>query len=292
MLIDAGGIYPKTEGYSTHTARMIAKIVLESLDHMNYHAVNLSWRDLLSGIDNTNETRSTISVPTITSNLDYICSRSNFGKKYVIKNIGGIRAGIIGIMSEESFGNLDEGIRNALTVLPPEKVLAELVPEICKSSDVVILLSSMGYGETSLLLEKVSGIDLAIASGNQIDELTQCGKDGKSTSEKINGSLLLPARKFGKALGYVKIGFDPSGGSVSKMENKEIELTMDVALDPELERISGSDIYVSAMAEIEKYAKEARKKMEQEISKVKNMTPEEYLRHLSMEKDQSANGIQ
>ncbi len=293
MLLDAGGSFPTT-GYSRHTAGIIAKIVFESMDHMNYHAVNLSWRDLLSGLDKTNEIRSTISVPMITSNLDYASSRSNFGKKYVIRNVGGIRAGILGIMSEERFGNiLDESIRESLTISSPEKVVAELVPEIRKSSDVVILLSSMGYSETSRLLEKVSGIDLAISSGNDSEELTQCGKseEYQSVSEKLNGTLLLPARKLGNALGYVKIDLGPSGGSVLKMENKEIELAMDVALDPELERISGADVYLSATKEIEKYVEEARRKMEQNISTVKNMTPEEYLKHLSMEKEQSGKGI-
>lgn len=260
---------------------------------MNYQAVNLGWQDFIPGRDYLLDLSSITAFPLITSNLKYKNSGSTFGKKYVIKNIKGIRVGILGIMPENRLNHIiDKNLTDYLTVLPPEPTLAGLIPEVRQKADVVILLSQNGYNATSELLSKVSGIDLAIAGNNQPDELPKCGSKNlvPESYERVNNTLIMPARDKGRALGYIKIKLDKSDNSVIGMEPKEIPLTMDVKMDSELEKISGSDIYVTAMKEIKESVEKMRAKMEKEFKQLRSYSPEEYFEYV-LSKQRNTKGI-
>ncbi len=288
LLLDAGGIYP-TERYSKRTAEIITRIGFEAMDYMNYQAVNMGLSDFMMGPRYLLELFSTSAFPILTSNLVYKASGLTFGKKYVIRNIRGVRVGILGIMSEDNLNVIkDQEFTDALTVLPPEPILATLIPEVRQKADLVILLSQAGFDSTSQLIKKTSGIDLAIVGNNSRDELPKCGgNDHRETYETVNGTLIAPVRRLGRALGYVKIKLDPADHSVEGMEFTEIELSMNVAMDSGLERISGADIYVTAMKEMKKNAEKVRGQLEKEIEQFKEYSPEEYFNHILSEKNKS-----
>lgn len=290
MLLDAGGVYP-TKGYSKRTAGIITRIAFEAMDYMNYQAVNLGLSDFKAGHDFLLNLQSITAFPIITSNLKYKSSGSTFGKKYVVKNVNGVRVGILGILSEDELNLIsNRDIADLLTIVPPESILTSLIAEVQEKADVVILLSQLGYSATSQLLNKVSGIDLAVVGNNQKSELPKCGnKEHQQDYEKVNGTLIMPVCRLGQALGYVKISLDPLDKSVVNLEPKEIQLDMEVKPDSELEKISGPDIYVTAMKEIKKRVEKVRRELEQEFMRFREYTPEEYFKHILSEKNHEKN---
>jgi hypothetical protein len=140
------------------------------------------------------------------------------------------------------------------------------------------------------MLEKISGIDLAIVGGSSPDELAKCGakKESEPVSETLNGAVVLTARNMGKALGYAKFELDSNDNSVVGTETGQILLAMDMPLDPGLERITGSDIYTTAMAEIRKKVEKINQQMREEISRLQKMSPEEYLKYITEEKNSNS----
>ncbi|MBB5324358.1 2',3'-cyclic-nucleotide 2'-phosphodiesterase (5'-nucleotidase family) [Anoxybacillus tepidamans] len=97
-------------------------------------------------------------------------------------------------------------------------ILKELVAEVRKQADFVILLSHLGVSDDELLAETIPGIDLII--GGHTHHILPNGK-------WVNGTLLCGAGKYGQYVGAVAVDID----------GKAIEASLvDVSTFPECER--------------------------------------------------------
>lgn len=294
LLLDCGGFFP-TRGLSQQSKGMIADLGFQAMNRMGYAAMNLGTIDFSLGIDFLNKVTSAITFPLVTSNLVYKESGLPFGKKYVIESAGDVKVGILGVMPADAFENLPAVLTRAtLEIIPPEKALEDLIPEIKKKADIVILLSQCGLEATTLLVDNHDDIDLAIIGGVKKGELAEkkipCGKgpEGEEPLSTYKKALVMLVGWRGQSLGSVRLTID-SAGQVIQRQGKMIPVNDSVAADERIAKITGEDIYKKIMQE-KKMRKEKRlMEISREIEELRKLTPEEYIER-QLKKESRAGG--
>lgn len=135
--------------------------------------------------------------PVLCANIDYSAEPQlgNFVSPYTIKDIGGVRVGIFGLLTD-----LTNQISNPspVVVLPPLNVAQTWVDSlrIGHNCDVVILLSHMGFDYDQMAAANISGIDV-IVGGHSHTAI--------STPIQIGNTLILQAGEFGRYLGKLHL---------------------------------------------------------------------------------------
>ncbi len=84
------------------------------------------------------------------------------GKDYVIKEVGGIRVGIIGFTPDDLGGLIGSTVMEGLSVTPAVEVLRELVPLVDEKSDLLVLLTHEGVEKDREIAQQIEGIDIII----------------------------------------------------------------------------------------------------------------------------------
>ena len=135
------------------------------MERMGYDALNLGGPEFSFGKEFLEQTRSLVSFPYIASNLLYGGSRLPWTREYIIKEVGGIKVAILGILDPDGLAQLpDREQVKGLEVIPPEAALERLLPEVRGKADLVILLSLLDAEKTLALAKAVKGVDVAISS--------------------------------------------------------------------------------------------------------------------------------
>ena len=126
-----------------------------------------------------------------------------FVRPYVIKEYGGLRVGIFGLLTD-----MTNQISNPspVVVLPPLTEAQEWVDSlrVGHDCDVVILLSHLGSGYDQMIASSVSGIDV-IVGGHEHRVI--------ETPIQIGNTLILQAGEFGRYLGKLRVIVDRKASS-------------------------------------------------------------------------------
>jgi len=287
ILVDNGGIIPPPGD----TQNMTAAITLEAMNLMDYAAMNVGWSDLSLGADSLKKEMSRANFPLLSSNLMYKDSKLSFGKKYVVRRVGNVRIGIIGLLStkppEDILPALEKGclkhemekislgnvaLADNLEIIPPEEALKKLIPEIREQADLILLLSQCGYDATRSLVDKIEGIDMAI-SGSAI-----IPKEDETALTPI-----LPTAYQEGELGYVRLLMDGKSTKFVEQERKMIELDELVAPDNLVEKITGEDIK-------ETIIRKQKQKLEADAKVLQKLSPIEYYQKLLKDKQVDIGG--
>lgn len=271
--------------------KRVAEIALEAMNLIPYTAMNLGWSDISAGTDFLKASASKLNFPFISSNAVYKETGLPLGEKYVIREIGGIRIAILGILpvtvpekaaqSSEPCGKEKEGHSHSdektsdskpeisvenLTVIPPEEALKSLVPEVRAKADAVILLSQCGFDSTGQIVSQIKGIDLAIS-----------GPSGKPKAEEQKSTVPVFQTSYGgKEAGLIKLTLNDSG-QIAQTAEKKVSLHDGIAAQPEIAKITGDDI-------VKKLRDEELKRLEEETKALLKLSPYEYYQKLQTEK--------
>jgi 5'-nucleotidase/UDP-sugar diphosphatase len=120
-------------------------------------------------------------------------------RPYVVKEVDGIRVGILGVVAEDTPLLTNPNNVAGLKFLPPQEAIEKYLPELRKASDMVIVLSHIGHEADRLLAAKLRGVDLIIGghSHTRVAEPPAIGE-----------AIVLQAWEHGKVLGVVEIEFE------------------------------------------------------------------------------------
>ncbi len=274
VFLDYGNLLPPIGRFGLSGPRIVADLGLKAMNKMGYTAMNLGEDDFSLGAAFLKKAVSTADFPVITSNLIYRDSLLPFGEKYVVRDVGGIRVGIIGIMPTDSFAKMmDQQAVSNLEIIPPSDALKDLLPEVREKADLVILLSQCGLEVTSLLvsntISKLDGIDLVISSTGGRSHLTA----------GTAGTPVVTIGRRGKQLGVVKLRVADTG-AVEVKKRELINLNESVALDGEIVAITGNDNRETIGERKKVLAETERKRMEREIEELQKLSPQEYVEML------------
>jgi 5'-nucleotidase / UDP-sugar diphosphatase len=254
LLVDCGAVF--------NSEKDTAELMLNSMELMGYDALNLGGPEFYFGKEFLERARSRVSFPYIASNLLSGGSRIPWIQEYVIKEVGGIRIAILGVLNPAGLAQLpnQEQLLD-LQVVPPETALTRVLPEVREKADLVILLSRFNVKETIALVKTIKGIDVAISSGS----------DDVFYAEPLENTVILQTGSLGKTLGLLKITIDEKR-RLSVSDRRHVPLFSSV---PDNERIKGL---------VEKFKKDMVtkeadrvKKRHEELIEGLQLTPQEFM---------------
>ncbi len=139
-----------------------AEMILRCYDLLGYDAMGIGDDDLTLGKDFLVHLSGTASFPFVSSNLvDKETGQAIF-RTYVIKETAGLRVGIFSLLSVYLFANDSDSRIRGLAVREPVEEAKSILRKIRPETDLVVLLSHLGYAPDIELAETVEGIDVII----------------------------------------------------------------------------------------------------------------------------------
>jgi len=148
-------------------------------------------------------------------------------KPYATKDVGGIRVGVIGVVTEDTPVSTAPKNVTALRFLPPGSTTEKYVDELRGKVDLLVVLSHIGFPMDRQLVESVKGIDLIVGGHSH----TRVAKP-----VKVADTLIVQAWEHGKVLGVLDLALE--NGKVVKWEGylREIKPKPGEG-DPEIESL-------------------------------------------------------
>lgn len=183
-------VNPMTEG-------LLGKGNVKLLNDANYDAVTIGNNE---GITFTKDTLNTVyndrTFDVVLANLfEETGERPDWCRPYVIKNMAGVKVGLIGLTAAFSkfYGQLGWDIRDPFSVLKP------LLEKLRTETDVVVLLSHVGLPFDERIAEELDGIDVII--GAHTHHVLEQGMI-------VGSTLIAQAGKFGRFAGHIVLEYD------------------------------------------------------------------------------------
>lgn len=134
-------------------------------------------------------------------------------KPYVIKEAGGVKVGVLGIITPETAVNTHPKNVTGLRFLSPEIAVREYLPRLRAEADLIVVLSHLGFAEDRKLAQRAPGIDV-IVGGHSHTRLDQ--------PVKVNGTYIVQAFEHGKFLGVLDLTLRQ--GKVVRADGRLVEI--------------------------------------------------------------------
>lgn len=167
-----------------------------------------------------------LSFPTLAINIYDQATKDRFFPPYTVKEIGGLRFGLVGIASnivgKTMPPSFSEGVEFTLgrDELPP--IIDVLLTR--EKVDLIVLISHLGFPQDMKLLSEVEGIDVCL-SGHTHNRLYKPAIQGKT--------LIIQSGCHGSFLGRLDLEID--GGRVVDYRHQLIEVAHNISPDPEVD---------------------------------------------------------
>ncbi|MGZ3614913.1 MAG: hypothetical protein ACXU9X_13585, partial [Thermodesulfobacteriota bacterium] len=146
-----------------------AHLMIESFNLMGYDAIGIGDDDLTLGKEFLLEISKKVSFPFLSSNLFDETSGKNLFQLSLIKQVHGIRVGIFSLLSPDLFTNPSDPRRKGLNIRPPSEVAHAMVKDLKPKTDLIILLSHLGYAKDLELAQSVEGINIIVGGHTGIN---------------------------------------------------------------------------------------------------------------------------
>lgn len=217
LLLDAGSFFAggvmdeNTQNAELDKQRSLVN--LRAMELMRYDAVNLGMDEFNFGWDFLYENIKKTKLAFLSCNL-----KSEAVVPYVIKEVSGIKVGIIGLTSPAALSKAA-----GLKFLEPRFALRNTIKVLkeTKGADIIIVLSRLGETEDLGLSEEVEGIDILIA-----------GYTGKKEEavKKIGSTFLL--RSFWEGRRLDRVTFILKDKKIRDYKHEQIRLSDKINNDP------------------------------------------------------------
>lgn len=222
MLLDAGNALWSTQPLAVQSQ---GKVIIDGMNLMDYDAMVIGDLDLQLGPDVLRQRIAEAKFPVLSANVMLPEENRLLAQPYVLLQVGGRQVGIIGLTWDAASLSVPQ-FQGKYTLLKAEDVLAKYVAELAKQTNIIIVLSNMGYDEDVRLSSLVPGIDLIVGGRSRIP-MPQSWRNDQT------GTLVVQAGLQGEWIGRRVLHVD-SAGVVTKYEDELIYLTDEFADDPEM----------------------------------------------------------
>jgi len=146
-----------------------ASLIIESFNVMGYDAIGIGDDDLTLGRGFLLDISKKANFPFLSSNLYDEASGKLLFQSSLIKEFPGLRIGVFSLLSPDLFTNLSDPRRKGLSIRSPFETAKAMVKELKPKTDLIILLSHLGYAKDVELAQKVQGINIIVGSHNGIN---------------------------------------------------------------------------------------------------------------------------
>jgi 2',3'-cyclic-nucleotide 2'-phosphodiesterase (5'-nucleotidase family) len=174
LLIDSGDLFFKKylNPIPENELKMMsekAHLIIECLNLMGYDAIGIGDDDLTLGKEFLLEISKRANFPFLSSNLLDEGSGKILFKPFLIKEINGLRIGIFSLFSPDFFMGASDPRRKGLNIRSPMETAQAMVKELKPKTDLIILLSHLGYAKDIELAQAVEGIHFVVGGHTGIN---------------------------------------------------------------------------------------------------------------------------
>lgn len=230
LLLDAGDIFLGTpEG---NISKGIA--VTEVMNAVGYDAMTVGNHEFDLGVDAGVALVSSARFPTLGANVRIPPGRAPpmILRPYAIRECGGLRVGIIGVITELTPAIVMPGRTERIVFEKPQEIVRACIADLrAQGAEFIILLSHCGSTEDRRIAAEVEGIGVIV--GGHGHELLR-----KPLRVRRTGTIIVQAGGQGQYLGRVDCRVDPGSGRVARYRDELIPLEEGrCAPDPAVEEI-------------------------------------------------------
>ena len=151
-------------------------------------------------------------------------------KPYTVKEIDGVKVGIIGLITPEVAELTKPQNMEGLAVRDPKETAAKYIKELRgKGIDTIVVLSHQGEEADKELARSVEGIDVIVGghSHTAIDK-----------PDVVNGTLIVQSGSKGEFVGHLEVSIDRNSKKIVASKNELIPVnTKEIKPDSEVEKI-------------------------------------------------------
>ncbi len=146
-----------------------AGLIIESFNAMGYDAMGIGDDDLTLGKGFLSDISKKAHFPFLSSNLHEEASGKLLFQSSIIREVRGLRIGVFSLLSPDLFTSLSDPRRKGLSIRSPIETAKAMVKELKPKTDLIIVLSHLGYAKDIELAQKVQGIHIIVGSHNGIN---------------------------------------------------------------------------------------------------------------------------
>ncbi len=139
-------------------AKEKARLIIESFNLMGYDAFGIGDDDLALGKEFLIELSKKANFPFLSSNLVEEGSGKHVFQPYLLREVNGLKIGIFSLISPDLFGEQDASRRKGLNVKDPVETAQSMVKDLKPKTDLIILLSHLGYPKDVEISKLAPGI--------------------------------------------------------------------------------------------------------------------------------------
>ena len=186
-----------------------ADLIIQAFNQMGCDGVAVGDTDLGLGKDFLLKMAEEANFPFISSNLmDRETSKPVF-KPYVMRELNGLRIGIIALISKITFDTRGDQALKEFHLDDPHQTAERMVTELKNQTDLIILLSHLGYRGDKRIAQKVRGIDIIVG-----------GHTGAALYNPavVGETLILHNSAYGRNVGSIDIDFSKEKASFANAD--------------------------------------------------------------------------
>lgn len=222
LFLDNGDSFHGTyEAVETKGACMVPVLNRLGLDAMTFH-----W-DIAYGPAALKDLGSQLSYPILAINVFRKDTKELFFEPYLMKEINGIKVGIIGIASNMVDKTMPPSYGEGLVFTLGKEELPGWIEKVKEEgAELVVMLSHLGFPQDVQMVKDVEGIDVCI-SGHTHNRLR--------APEVVNGTYIIQSGSQGSFLGHMDLTLDENG--ISSLRHELLDVSEDVPEDEEMKAL-------------------------------------------------------
>jgi hypothetical protein len=207
---------------------------------MGYEAVNVGEKDLMMGLHFLSALSQKAKFPFISANLLDKKTQKQVFKPFVIKEMAGLKIGIIGLLDDQFNPTIQERDPD-LTILDPLSTSKALTRSLREYCDLIVVLSQLGESKDKKLARENPQIDLILGGG---------GESKRAVMERVNEIPIFRLEPRGGYLGridYFLVDVKKPLKLIATSEREEVEkrlerlITRSVEIEAEMAKSGRRD---------------------------------------------------
>jgi 2',3'-cyclic-nucleotide 2'-phosphodiesterase (5'-nucleotidase family) len=228
--LDAGDLLLPTLPASLSAQRrselvLKADLIIKAFNQMGCDAVAVGDADLGLGKDLLLKMAGAANFPFISSNILDRETGSPMVKPFAIREMNGLRIGIIALISRDAFDDSEGQPLRELDIQDPYMTAERIVRQLRDQTDLIVLLSHLGYQGDQALAKKVNGIDIIVGGHTAVPLYNP---------PVVNETLILQNSAYGRNIGSIEIEFSKERASFSNVEMMKSLKDILVSLDKKI----------------------------------------------------------
>jgi 2',3'-cyclic-nucleotide 2'-phosphodiesterase (5'-nucleotidase family) len=173
--------------------------MVELMNRLDYDAAALGNHEFDHGLRNLDSLLALAAFPILSANTYRPGGGLTTGESHRIFDLGGLRIGVIGVMTEDLYGVTAPAALLGTKVTPAAEAVRGVVRAIDPKTDLIIVVSHIGFDGDKALAREVDGVDV-IVGGHSHTRLTK--------PEVENGVIIVQTGGHNRSVGRLRLTVD------------------------------------------------------------------------------------